>query len=139
MHRSLKTHYIMSKKSSLPFTTEVDVLKPLLSDPVVFSLFLVKFQQEFSNLYLNFLHTYNSSDVSEEQKDQIRLALPLLSPYFLLGRSFQELFPLKEGFENTCINDYSGLLDAYRYIQEYVNNKFRELCQTSELSQQEQH
>lgn len=129
----------MSKKQSLPFTTEVEVLKPLLKDPVVFSLFLVKFQQEYSNIYFNFLHTYNSPDASEEQKEQIRLALPLLSPFFLLGRSFQELFPLKESFEDTSLNDYAGLVDAYRYFHEYINKKFQELCQPSEPLQQEQH
>ena len=128
----------MSKKQSLPFTTEVDVLKPLINDPVVFSLFLVKFQQEFSNLYLHFIETYNSPDVSDEQKEQIRLALPLLSPFFLLGRSFQELFPLKEDGQDTSLNDYAGLVDAYRFTHEYINKKFQELCQTSECSQQEQ-
>lgn len=122
----------MSKKQSLPFTTEVEVLKPLLKDPVVFSLFVVKFQQEFSNLFLNFLQTYNSPDTSEEQKEQIRLAFPLLSPFYLLGRSFQELFPLNDGYEDISLNDYSGFVDAYRYLHEYINQKFQELCQNSE-------
>lgn len=137
MHRSLKTHYIMSKKSSLPFYTDEEALKPIVNDPVKFSLFLVKLQNEYSHLYLRLIKALEDDNVTEVQKDNIRQALPLLSPFFLIGRSFQELFKLKD--DDTALNDYEGLVDAFRFYEEYINNKFRELCQVSEHSQQEQH
>ncbi len=120
----------MSKKQSLPFYTEVEALKPIVNNSVLFSLFLVKLQNEYSSLYLRLLKSLEDEKVTEEQKDHIRQALPLLSPFFLIGRSFQELFKLKD--EDTALNDYDGLVDAYRFFQEYINNKFTELCQHSE-------
>lgn len=120
----------MSKKQSLPFYTEEEVLQPLLKNPVLFSLFLVKLQNEYSHLYLRLVKALEDDSVTEGQKDNIRQALPLLSPFFLIGRSFQELFKLKD--EDTALNDYEGLVDAFRFYQEYINNKFSELCQHSE-------
>lgn len=127
----------MSKKLSLPFYTEEEALKPIVKNPVTFSLFVVKMQNEYSYLYLRLLKALEDDNVTDVQKDNIRQALPLLSPFFLIGRSFEELFKLKN--ENTALNDYDGLLDAYRFFQEYINNKFRELCQPLVPSQQEQH
>lgn len=127
----------MSKKQSLPFYTEEEALKPIVQDPVLFSLFLVKLQNEYSLLYLRLLKALEDDNVTDVQKDHIRQALPLLSPFYLIGRSFEELFKLKN--EYSALNDYDGLLDAYRFFQEYINNKFSELCQPSEPSQQEQH
>lgn len=127
----------MSKKQSLPFYTEEEALKPLVNNPVLFSLFLVKLQNEYSTLYLRFLNALEDDNVTEAQKDNIRKALPLLSPFFLIGRSFQEFFKLKD--EDTALNDYEGLTEAYRFYQEYINKKFAELCHPSEPSQQEQH
>lgn len=137
MRRSLINHYHMSKKQSLPFITDEEALKPIVKDPVLFSLFLVKLQNDFSSLYLHFTKALEDENVTPQQKDHIRQALPVLSPFFLIGRSFQELFRLKD--EDTALNDYEGLVDAYRYFQEYINNKFLDLCQPSETSQQEQH
>lgn len=123
----------MSKKQSLPFYTEEEALKPILKNPVLFSLFLVKLQNEYSSIYLRLIKALEEENVTEFQKDNIRHALPLLSPFFLIGRSFQELFKLKD--EDTALNDYEGLVDAYRFYEQYINNKFSELCQTL----QEQH
>lgn len=127
----------MSNKQSLPFYTEEEALKPILKNPVTFSLFLVKIQNEYSYLYLRLFRALEDDNVTDVQKDHIRQALPLLSPFFLIGRSFEELFKLKN--EYSALNDYDGLIDAYRFFQEYINNKFKELCQTSEPLQQEQH
>lgn len=126
----------MSKKQSLPFYTEEQALKPIVKDPVKFSLFLVKLQNEYSTLYLRLVKALEDENVTEEQKDHIRQSLPLLSPFYLLGRSFQELFKLED--EDTALNDYEGLVDAYRFYLDYINNKFSDLCQPSEPSQQEQ-
>lgn len=126
----------MSKKQSLPFYTEEQALKPIVKDPVKFSLFLVKLQNEYSTLYLRLVKALEDENVTEEQKDHIRQALPLLSPFYLLGRSFQELFKLED--EETALNDYEGLVDAYRFYLDYINNKFSDLCQISDSSQQEQ-
>lgn len=123
----------MSNKQSLPFYTEEEALKPIVKNPVLFSLFLVKLQNEYSTLYLRLIKALEDDNVTEQQKDHIRQVLPLLSPFFLIGRSFQELFKLKD--EDTALNDYEGLVDSYRFFQEYINNKFSELCQIS----QEQH
>lgn len=120
----------MSTKHSLPFYTDEEALKPIVNNPVLFSLFLVKLQNEYSSLYLRVLKSLEDENVTEEQKDHIRQALPLLSPFFLIGRSFQELFQLKD--EDTSLNDYDGLVDAYRFFQEYINNKFNELWENSD-------
>lgn len=120
----------MSKKLSLPFHTEEQALKPIVNNPVLFSLFLVKLQNEYSSLYLRLIKALEDNNVNDAQKDNIRQAIPLLSPFFLIGRSFQELFKLKD--EDTALNDYEGLVDAYRFFLEYINNKFQELCQPSE-------
>lgn len=126
----------MSNKNSLPFYTEEEALKPLVKNPVLFSLFLVKLQNEYSNLYLRLIKALEDDNVTDLQKDHVRQALPLLSPFFLIGRSFQELFKLND--DDTVLNDYEGLVDSYRFFQDYINNKFQELCQPSECSQQEQ-
>ena len=126
----------MSKKQSLPFYTEEEALKPILNNSVLFSLFLVKLQNEYSSLYLRLLKSLEDENVSEQQKDHIRQALPLLSPFFLIGRSFQELFKLKD--DDTALNDYEGLVDAYRFFQEYINNKFKDLWENSDYLQQAQ-
>lgn len=123
----------MSRKQTLPFYTDEEALKPIARNPILFSLFLVKLQNEYSNLYLRLIQALEDDKVSEEQKGHIRQALPILVPFFLIGRSFQELFKLKD--EDTALNDYQGLVEAYNFYQDYINKRFTDLWASSETSQ----
>lgn len=122
------------KASKLPFSTDEELLKPLLQDSTKLSIFLLRLQNDFQNHFYKILQVANDQTKDEQIRHRCFDAISAFLPLFAASLTIVENFPLSS---KIYLDDYKGLKEAYIYFQTLIEKKLDELCQPSQMPSQE--
>lgn len=116
------------KRSKLPFTTDDELLKPLIQDPTKFALLLLRLQNDFEVYFRQIYEKANDENAEETLRHSCREVIFAVLPVIATTRVIIEQF----NPTNVSLSDYNGLSEACTYIRSLIDQKLTELCQTSE-------
>lgn len=122
------------KCSKLPFSTEEELLKPIIQDPTKFSILLLRFQHDFQQHFYSILQVANDETKEEDIRHRCHDVVSAFLPLFATSLTIIDLF---HPTTTVYLDEYKGLKEAYTYIRSLIDNKLDDLCQPSQMPLQE--
>ena len=122
------------KASTLPFSTEEELLKPILQDPTKLSILLLRFQHDFQKHFFSILQVANDETTEENIRHRCYDVVSAFLPLFATSLTIVDLFPTNS---KVYLDDYKGLKEAYTYICSLIEKKLDDLCQPSQMPSKE--
>lgn len=123
------------KCSKLPFTTDEELLKPLLQDPTKFALLLLRLQNDYEVYFQKIQKKAFDENAEETLRKRCLDVVSAVLPIIVTSRVIVEQFNPQP---NVTLTQYKGLQEAYTYISSLIDQKLDELCPTSQRPLQEQ-
>ena len=122
------------KASKLPFSTDEELLQPLLQDPTKFALLLLRLQNDFEVYFHRILKTAQDENVDETLRKHCFEVISAVLPVIVTTHVIIEQFKPNP---DTTLNIFKGLPEAYTYLRSLIDKQLDELCQTSQMPLQE--
>lgn len=122
------------KASKLPFSTDEELLKPLLNDPTKFALLLLRLQNDYEVYFQQILKTSKDENTDEILRKRCTEVISAVLPILVTSRVIIEQFNPQP---NVTLTEYKGLTEAYKYIRSLIAQKLDTLCQPSQMPSQE--
>lgn len=123
------------KASKLPFSTDEELLKPLLNDPTKFALLLLRLQNDYEVYFQQILKTSKDENADETLRTRCTDVISAVLPIIVTSRVIVEQFNPQP---NVTLTDYKGLTEAYNLLRSLIYQKLDALCQPSQQPSQEQ-
>lgn len=123
------------KCSKLPFSTDDELLKPLLQDPTKFALLLLRLQNDYEVYFHQILKTSEDENTDETLRKRCTEVISAVLPIIVTSRVIVEQFNPEP---NVTLSEYKGLTEAYNYLRSLIDQKLDALCQPSQQPSQEQ-
>lgn len=118
------------KASKLPFSTDDELLKPLIQDSTKFALLLLRLQNDYEVYFQQILKTSQDENAEETLRKRCTDVISALLPIIATSRVIVEHFNPRP---NVTLTDYNGLTEAYNYIHSLIAQKLDALCQPSQM------
>lgn len=122
------------KASKLPFSTDEELLKPLLQDPTKFALLLFRLQSDYEVYFQQILKTSQDENADKTLRQRCTDVISAVFPIIVTSRVIIEQFNPQS---NVTLSQYIGLTEAYTYLRSLIDQKLDELCQPSQQPSQE--
>lgn len=123
------------KCSKLPFSTDEELLKPLIQDPTKFALLLLRLQNDYEVYFQRIQKTASDENAEETLRKRCFEVISAVLPILVTSRVIVEQFNPQP---NVTLSDYKDLQEAYTYISSLIDKKLDELCQPSQMPSEEQ-
>lgn len=117
------------KASKLPFSTDEELLKPLLNDPTKFALLLLRLQNDYEVYFQQILKTSQDENTDETLRKRCTVVISAVLPIIVTSRVIVEQFNPQP---NVTLSEYEGLTEAYNYLRSLIDQKLDALCQPSQ-------
>ena len=122
------------KCSKLPFSTDEELLKPLLNDPTKFALLLLRLQNDYEVYFQQILKMSQDENTDETLRNRCTEVISAVLPIIVTSRVIVEQFNPQP---NVTLTEYKGLTEAYNYLRSLIDQKLDALCQPSQMPSQE--
>lgn len=121
--------------SKLPFSTDDELLMPLLEDPTKFALLLLRLQNDYEVYFQQILKTSKDENADETLRQRCTEVISAVLPILVTTCVIVEQFNPQP---NVTLKEYNGLTEAYNYLRLLIDQKLDALCQPSQQPSQEQ-
>lgn len=118
------------KCSKLPFSTDEELLMPLLQDPTKFALLLLRLQNDYEVYFQQILKASQDENTDETLRKRCTEVISAVLPIIVTSRVIVEQFNPQP---NVTLTEYKGLTEAYNYIRSLIDKKLDALCQPSQM------